>query len=286
MEVLSQKRCIVGEGPIWNEKEKRLYYTNAYGKEICFYDLKIKKVRVRALPFDVAAFVFDCQNNLIVSHADGVHILGEDNCLTPIYDNYRYQIRFANDMKVGPDGAIYVGTQSGKRKGVSDKTDGKLYRISDSGEVRILLDGLVLSNGMDWSIDEKRFYHADTPTNLIREYVFDKNTGEINFTGRQVFVKGVDGFAMGENDCLYVGCWNCGRIAVVDTKLMKIVEYISIPCKIPSSCAFCGEAMDVLAVTTASKDLGLTADENDGFTLLLQIETRGRKPFIFGTKHN
>ena len=67
---------------------------------------------------------------------------------------------------------------------------------------------------------------------------------------------------------------------------MKIVEYISIPCKSPSSYAFCGETMDVLAVTTASKDLGLTADENDGFTLLLQIETRGRKPFIFGKKYN
>lgn len=29
-----------------------------------------------------------------------------------------------------------------------------------------------------------------------KKSVFDKNTGEINFTGRQVFVKGVDGFVM------------------------------------------------------------------------------------------
>ncbi len=284
MKILSQKRCIIGEGPIWNEKEGKLYYTNAYGKEFCLYDFETGKVSVRVLPFDVSAFAFDVKNNLLVSHVNGVHILGEDNSLTPIYDNKRYKIQFANDMKVGPDGAIYVGTQSEKRKGLSDKIDGKLYRISACGEVSVLLDGLVLSNGMEWSIDEKKFYHTDTPTRLIREYEFDKNTGKIAFTGRQVRVDGVDGFTIGEDNCLYIACWGRGHIAVVDAKTMEIVKYVSVPCKIPSSCGYCGKNMDMLAVTTASKGLNATEDKNAGFTLLLKGEARGRKPFVFGKK--
>lgn len=285
MKILSQKRCIVGEGPIWNEKEQSLYYTNAYGKEFCVFDFKTQSVKVRALPFDVSAFAFDVNDNLIVSHEGGVHILREDDSLIPIYDEKRYQIRFANDMKVGPDGAIYVGTQSGKRKGVSEETDGKLYRISARGEVLALLDGLILSNGMEWSMDRKKFYHTDNPTRYIKEYLFDESSGKISFTGRQVRVDGVDGFTVGRDGRLYVACWGRSRMAVVDTEKMEIVEYLPTVCKVPTSCGFCGADMEILAITTASKNLDTATDENAGFTLLRECGTRGRAPFLFGANN-
>ena len=31
MKILSEKRCNIGEGPIWNEGEGKLYYTNGGG---------------------------------------------------------------------------------------------------------------------------------------------------------------------------------------------------------------------------------------------------------------
>ena len=44
MKILSKKRCNLGEGPIWNEKEQKLYFTNGYGaNELCIYDIKNKK---------------------------------------------------------------------------------------------------------------------------------------------------------------------------------------------------------------------------------------------------
>lgn len=282
MKILTEKRCIIGEGPIWNEREQKLYFTNAYGNEICTYDFSSGQIKVRPLPFDVAAFAFDVQNRLIVSHADGVHILNEDNSLTPIYDERKYKIKFANDMKVGPNGAIYVGTQSGKRKGVSDRIDGELYRISPHGEVDVLLDGLILSNGMEWSIDETKFYHTDSATKMLTEYDFDKKTGNISFTGRQVRVDGVDGFTIGQDNRLYIACWRRERIAVVDTKTLQIVDSIPLPCKIPASCGFCGKNMDILAITTARFKADIETDENAGFTILERINVKGRKPYLFG----
>ncbi len=283
MKILTQKRCNIGEGPIWNDKKQKLYFTNGFGgNEMCMYDFQMDKVTTRSLPFGVAAFALDAENHLIVSHSDGVHILNDDNSLTSIYDNSKYEIRFANDMKVGPDGAIYVGTQSGKRKGVSDKIDGKLYRISSKGEVDILLDGLILSNGMEWSIDETKFYHTDSDTGIIKEYDFDKMCGNIQFTGRQVRVHGVDGFTIGQDNRLYVGCWGQGHIAVVETEKMDIVDYIPTPCKIPTSCGFCGENLDILAITTASSFANLTIDKNAGFTILKKMDIHGRKPYLYG----
>ena len=286
--VLDNKRCNLGEGPIWNAREEKLYYTNGYGaNELCIYDFATDGLTVRKLPLAAAAYAFDTQNRLLISHAEGVHILNDDDTLTPIYDNSLYKIEFANDMKVGPDGAIYVGTQSRKRKKLSDDIDGKLYIISPEGEVRVLLDGLLLSNGMEWSLDEKMLYHTDSDTGIIKEYLFDKKTGNVEFTGREARVPGVDGFTIGEDGCLYVGCWGRGHVAVVDTETMQIAEEIKIPAKVPSSCGFCGENMDILAITTVSDSCftNVEADENAGFTLLLKTETGGRVPYLFGASH-
>ena len=283
MQIISEKRCIIGEGPIWNDAEKRLYYTNGMGgNELCMYDLASKKLEVRALRCGAAAYAFTKKNELIVSRQDGVFILNEDDSVTPLYDTEKHKILYANDMKVGPDGRIYAGTQSGRRKGVSEKRDGKLFCIDKNGNVSVLIDGLSLSNGMEWSIDEKRFYHTDSDTGIIREYFFNKEYGEILFSGREVNVPGVDGFTIDRNGNLYVGCWDGGHIAVVNTDSMTVTEQIPVPTQIPTSCNFAGENMDTLAITTASYGADIKKDENAGFTFLMSMSVQGRKPYLFG----
>ena len=81
---------------------------------------------------------------------------------------------------------------------------------------------------------------------------------------------------------MYVACWGQGHIAVVDTNEMRIKEFIEIPAKIPASCSFCGENMDILAITTASFSTDISKDTNAGYTILLKTMTKGRKPYLFG----
>lgn len=282
MQIIGKKHCIIGEGPIWNEFEKRLYYTNAMGNEICMLDVYTKKLEVRQVKTGIAAFAFDENNRLIVSRPDGVFILNDDDTTEKLYDTEKHCILYANDMKVGPDGRIYVGTQSGRRKGISDKTDGKLYSIDKDGNVRVLLDNLILSNGLEWSIDEKRFYHTDSDTHIIKEYEFDKTSGEIMFTGRETVVPGVDGFTIDQNNFLYVACWGKEHIAVIDTAHMQIKEYIKVPAKIPVSCGFAGNNMEMLIVLTASFTADLKEDKNAGYAFMQKMNVGGRKPYIFG----
>ena len=282
VKILSEKRCIIGEGPIWNEFDNKLYHVNAYAGEIHCIDINLGEISIRNPGIDVAAMGFTKSGEMIVSCDDGVFILNDDNSRSLLYDTEKFSIKDCNDAKVGPDGRFYVGSVSTKRKGEGDAVDGKLYSIDKNGEVRILLDGLLLSNGFDWSIDEKRFYHTDSDTRLIKEYDFDKATGDISFTGRSVTVRGVDGFAVGENGYLYVACWGQGHIAVVDTADMQIKEYISIPTKIPVSCAFAGEGMDKLVITTASYGADIEKDENAGYTFVCDLHVKGRRPYLFG----
>lgn len=282
MQILKQKRCIIGEGPVWNEFDKKLYYTNGLNNEICIYDLEKESLMVRTVEKGIAAFAFSKDGRMLVSRHDGAFYLNDDDTSKPLYDTEKYQILYGNDAKVGPDGRFYVGTQSGKRMGVSDKIDGKLYSIDKSGEVNIVLDGLILSNGFDWSLDEKRFYHTDSDTGIIKEYDFDKENGTINFTGRSVEISGVDGFTVDKNDQLIVACWGKGCLAVVDTESMSIIESIKLPVKIPSSCGFVGNDTDILAITTANWNVDIDEDENAGFTILMKMDSGGRKPYLFG----
>ncbi len=282
MKIISDKRCIIGEAPIWNEKESLLYFTNGMANEICKLNVYTGDLNVRSVDTNCAALAFDTDYRLIISRADGVFYLNDDNTVEALYDTNLYSIKYGNDMKVGPDGAVYVGTQSSKRVGASSETDGKLYRIDKKGKVDILLDGLLLSNGLEWSMDEKRFYHTDSDTNIIKEYDFDKANGTICFTGRQVEVPGVDGFTADKNDNILAACWGRGHIAVIDTKLMEITGHISIPAKIPASCGFAGNDMEFLAVVTATYGVDFKSDANAGYTFLQSYAVGGRKPYLFG----
>ena len=282
MKILSNKRCVIGEGPIWNAFDKRLYHVNGLENEICILDPATKEIEVRKLDFPVAALAFSKKGEILISCPDGAFYLNSDGTRTPLYDTTAFEIRYGNDAKVGPDGRFYIGTQSSKRFGSGDKLDGKLYSIDKSGEVKILLDGLILSNGFDWSMGVTRFYHTDSDTGMIKEYRFDKENGEISFTGRQVKVPGVDGFTIDQNDFLYVACWGRGYIAVVDTADMTLKDYIAVPAEIPAGCCFAGEEMDQLVVVTATFGADLEKDVNAGYTFIADSETKGRKPYLFG----
>ena len=125
----------------------------------------------------------------------------------------------------------------------------------------------------------------DCLTYIIKEYDFDKLNGEITFTGRQIEIMGVDGFTVDNQNRLLVACWGQEHIAIVNTETFKVTEYIQTPCEIPTSCSFCGENMDILAITTASYGTDIKDDENAGFTLLNKMNARGRKPYIYGKKY-
>ena len=281
MKILKEKRCIIGEGPIWNERDQKLYFTNGFGNEICIYDFDTERLETRSVKEGCAAFCFDTDNNLIVSRNDGVFILNDDNTVTPIYDTQKYNLKNCNDMKVGPDGAIYVGTLSSKTLETGNESDGKLYRIDKSGDVRIILDELVTPNGMDWSIDESKFYYVGDQDNYLKEYDFDKKTGNVSYTGRFIKLPGVDGITIDNNNNILAACWGGPYIARINTIDMTVKDTITPPLCHPASCSFAGKDMDMLVVTTSSYMVNLRKSENSGFTFILEGIGEGRKPYLF-----
>ncbi len=280
MNAMIKKRCNIGEGPIWNARAQSLYFVNGWQREVCRYRFPHNALEVVA-NIEAAAIAFDTENRMILSTESGI-FFWQKGILTPLYDTKKHSILYANDMKVGPDGRLYVGTQSGKRKGVSDQIDGKLYCIDAQGTVRVLLEHLSLSNGMDWSNDARFFYHTESDTHCIKEYDFDKETGQITQTGRQTDVHGVDGFCIDSADRILACCWGQGHLAVIDTHTMRVCDDIPTPFQNPTSCCFCDFDQKTLAVVSASYDTDLVSDPNAGYLFLQTRNIGGRMPYLFG----
>jgi len=279
--ISSDKKCNIGEGPIWNEKEQLLYFVNGFDDEICTLDIDTGEVETRKVDVGVAAIAFTKDYCMIVSRPDGVFILNEDDTTEKLYDTDKYDIRYANDMKIGPDGRIYVGTQCTKRLGLSDKIDGKLVSIDRNGCVRTLLEGLILSNGLEWSPDKERFYHTASETKIIREYDFDIKSGDISFTGREVNVLGADGFTVDRDGYIYAASWGGYRIHIIDPRSLKIVDMIEMPARATASCCFGGNDMRTLVAVTASYYIKPEVDPNAGFIFTEKREVGGIKPYLF-----
>ena len=282
MKLLAQKRCVIGEGPIWNDRQGLLYFVNGIDNEICTYDPEAETIHTYPQSMGVAAIAFSEDGRMLITRADGAFFLDlTQGTITPMYDE-RVTIQHANDAKVGPDGCFYVGTQSEFRLGISDKIDGKLYRITPKGEVSILLDGLILANGMDWSPDERFFYLADTGAKKVREYEFDKATGNLTPTGREVHISGADGLCIDQSGTIFVASWGKSCIVVIDSKTMTIADTIPVPTKAPASCAFFGKEMNQLVITTAAYPQNVEHDSAAGFLLFQEMPIAGRLPYYFG----
>ena len=86
-----------------------------------------------------------------------------------------------HDAKVGPGGAIWVGSV---RMDASCPSEG-LYRVTCQECVSRMESGIAVSKGMDWSPDNATFYSVDTVPERL--YTYDCVPGEGILRNRRVF---------------------------------------------------------------------------------------------------
>lgn len=282
MKIITEKRAIIGECPIWNEKDGLLYYVCGAEKEICTYNPKNDEIFSYKQDIAVSSIAFTKDGRMIAAREDGVFFLDRKSGKTErLYDESTSLTRL-NDAKVGPDGALYVGSIGERWLKISEKADGKLYRISPEGKVNTLAEGFILSNGLDWSIDEKFFYLVDTGDSSVRKYEFDSKSGEISATAIVATVNGADGLTVNQKGEVLVACWGYKKIEVLDGENLNKLREIQVPTRAPASCGFFGRNMNLLAITTASLNTNLDSDNNAGMLIIAEEQTPGRKPYLFG----
>lgn len=186
-----------------------------------------------------------------------------------------------NDAKVSPLGDLFLGTMAYDAR----TNAGALYQLRGDGKhLRRLFGDVTISNGLDWSVDGKTMYYIDTP--LHRVDIFDVEEHEImNRRTLVTFPENLgspDGMSVDANNNLWIGFWTGHAVRCFDGKTGKMLEEISCPAPLITSCVFGGENLDQLIITSASEDTDLTQYPEAGMIFIASPGVRGQETALFG----
>jgi sugar lactone lactonase YvrE len=249
----------LGEGPVWDVDEGRLYWLDGTGQRvgnpaIWRLDPETGKVENWRLDKDIGALALRKGGGAVMALADGFYFFdfetGKLELITKIEDdNPRTRL---NDGKCDRRGRFFAG-------GMDDKEELAicgLWRLDPDLSTTRVDEGIICSNGPCWSPDDKTFYFADTFQEAFWAYDYDVETGTLS--NKRVFATtkndpGVaDGSTVDEEGFL----WNAQLISGDLVRYApdgSVDRRIGMPVNNITSVMFGGDDLDVLYVTSMAR---------------------------------
>ncbi len=258
VECIFEGICHLGEGPWWNVRRKKLYWTDIYNKRIWQFDPASGESGVFwAGNVMVGGFAFTVGDNAVLCAENSVYLL-KDGKLAKIHEIPMQPREMFNDITTDPRGRIFAGTV------VRGEGSGCLFRLEKDKEPVRILEDVYCSNGMTFSLDRKTFFHTNTGKKRVTAYDYDLASG--NISNPRVFFQGApeqgspDGLTLDAEDHIWQAFWGASVVRRF-SPAGAIADEIPVPAKQPSSVMFGGENLDQLYITSACQG---AADLNTG----------------------
>jgi sugar lactone lactonase YvrE len=240
------------EGPVWAPAWGGLRWVDMLAGEVLSLEAD-GTVRRKHVGDVVAALrprrgggaVLALERGFALEDADGTR-----TSLDPLWTDAGVRM---NEGGCDPDGRFWCGSMAyDQRPGAA-----ALYRLAPDGSTQRMLDGVTISNGLDWSPDGSLAYYADTATHRVDVFDYDRHSG---LTGRRPFVEipddgNPDGLTVDADGGVWVALYGGGAVHRYgpDGALDAVVE---VPTPRVTACTLGGPRLDELFVTTSREGLG------------------------------
>lgn len=259
-ELFYEIHCQLGEGAIWNYETQELWFIDIEGMK--FHTLSPKGMSLTSVDLDqrIGTVVPSRNGQAILALEDGVYGYDFNEksktlIANPLSDQLSIRL---NDGKCDPMGRLWVGSMGMAQKPYR----ASLYTVESNGNIEEKLDSITISNGIVWSENHETMYYIDTPDEHVKAFDYDVKTGAIS-NGRVVIeIDGLgfpDGMTIDAEGMLWIGLWNGNIVGRYNPITGKLIGKVEVPAHNITSCAFGGEELDTLFITTASLDM--TAEE-------------------------
>lgn len=252
----SSRRHILAEGPVWIAETSTVLWIDVEAGSV--FEGRLDGDRIeesRKLDFDsrVGAAVPGIDGSVLVAASDRLVVVSPDGSLREGPEIVPSGVLSrTNDGGCDPAGRFLVGTMA-----LDDRTgEERLYRVESDGALTILDSDLTLSNGLGWSPDGRLLYSTDTEPGVIWVRDYDATTGATSARREHLRLEGEspDGLCVDSRGYLWIAVWGTGEVRSY-TPVGELAATVTVPCPHPSSVAFVGDQLDVLLITTASRDL-------------------------------
>lgn len=261
-EPIVESQDIIGESPTWDSGNQRLLWTdNARG---LVHEAKADhlggwtETRQWQLGRRVGTVVPRLGGGFVVTRGMEVCVVSEDGNVRVLATIDADACSFhANDGKCDSQGRLWCGMLDADanipgREVVPGRT--ALYRIDPDGTVEVALEGVTVSNGLDWSPDGAIFYYIDSYLRRVDEFDFDSAAGRISNRRTVIAFEpgdGVpDGMVVDAEGGLWVAIAGKGQVRRYHPS-GQLMGIVSVGTPTPTSCTFGGPRGRDLFITSS-----------------------------------
>lgn len=246
--------AVLGEGPIWVERDHALWFVDIKSLLIHRYDPAINVARSWPAPAPVGWIVPAIAGDFIVGLKTGLHrfdpVTGQ---FSPVHDPEpdRPGNRL-NDATVDREGRIWFGSMDDGEH----LATGHIYRTAGGGSRDMGGAPVTITNGPALSPDGMLLYHVDT----LGRTIWKSRIGEVALTDTVPFVQieeetgYPDGPTIDADGCLWVGLFGGWGVRRYDPS-GALMTHVAFPVANVTKVAFGGNDLSTAYATTARKGL-------------------------------
>jgi sugar lactone lactonase YvrE len=261
-----------GEGPVWSESWGGLRFVDMLAGDVM--SLAADGTVGRRHVGSVAAVVRPRSGGgAVIAVERGFVLEDADGGVTELPELWNGTDVRMNEGGCDPDGRFYCGSMAYE----ATPGGGSVYRLDPDGSVRTVLEGVTISNGLEWSPDGSLAYYNDTPTGEVSVFDYDRESGLVN---RRTFVAidseagRPDGLTVDSEGGVWVALYDGGAVHRY-TPNGALDAVIEVPARQTTACTLGGPDLDQLYITTSRQGIEPGDDPLAGSLFRVGVGVKG-----------
>jgi xylono-1,5-lactonase len=246
--------AVLGEGPVWVEREQALHWVDIPGKRV-FRWSETDGTRTFDMPVHICSLVPRVSGGFVGAGYDGFLVVDLEGGRIETLGNPDADLdcnRF-NDGKTDRQGRFWAGTMDRFER----EATGSLYRLDVDFSWTKIDSGYRVTNGPAFSLDGRTMYHNDSALQTVYAFDLDEAGRATNRRVLAQFEPGQgypDGMTVDAEECLWIAFWDGWCVRRL-TPVGQVIAELAVPVQRPTSCAFGGPGYDRLFITSARRGL-------------------------------
>lgn len=240
----------LGESPVWDHTSDRLWWVDSATGQLCSSNAQGGEHAEWSLGQPVGSIGLS-RGGLIAALADGFYRFSPATGATSLIAHPEMAVGTRlNDGKADRDGRFLCASM----RISGDESPGALYSLDTDGTIRTLETSIGIGNAICFSPDGDRLYFADSLDGMLRQYDYDRESGQVS--NRRFIVdcrehggSGADGATVDTEGRIWVALVLAQAIGCYSSE-GKLLRSIPVPLPYPSCPAFGGPDLETLYITS------------------------------------